>query len=197
MTLCVSGDKIGELLVTTDPTGGSSAWTLTTITPFPDQLTEAPQSGMFGVSCPTASFCAVGGALGQIFTSADALSPAPPPAPAPVKKNPKRGKKLRLRPHARIAARPLPGIEIHGRRTKVRFRFFAAGHAFVRRFVCSLDGSPLRRCSSPRSYRAGIGRHVFRVRAVGWTGLEGPQASARFKVCHPTKRGWCLGAFAP
>lgn len=91
-----------------------------------------------------------------------------------------------------IVSAPPPGVEIGGHSTKVLFRFFVRNHAQVRGFVCKLDKRPLRRCRSPKGYRVGLGRHVFRVRAIGWTGLRGPQEVRRFKVCHPTRIGSCI-----
>jgi hypothetical protein len=75
----------------------------------------------------------------------------------------------------------------------VRTFFFARKHVQVRGFVCALDGRPAKRCRSPKAYVAGIGKHVFRVRAIGWSGLKGPPAVARFEVCHPTDRSLCDG----
>jgi hypothetical protein len=63
------------------------------------------------------------------------------------------------------------------------FRFFARHRVKVDGFVCKLDRRPLKRCRSPKRYRhIGLGRHVFRVRAIGWTGLKGPAATSRFVV---------------
>jgi hypothetical protein len=46
-----------------------------------------------------------------------------------------------------------------------------------------LDKQPIRRCQSPKRYRrVPIGEHVFRVRAIGVTGLRGPIALERFQV---------------
>ncbi len=196
-TQCVLIDNNADVLTSTDPTGGPSAWTFTNVLPYPgvDAGDASETNGMFGVSCASVSFCAMAGNRGQIFTSTDPFVTPPPPA-ATGKKSPGANKKRVRKPRTTIAARPQPGVEIAGRRTKVRFRFFAAGHAFDRGFLCRLDGGPQRRCHSPKTYRVGLGRHVFRVRAIGFTGLKGPPATARFKVCHPTERGWCTGAFS-
>lgn len=78
---------------------------------------------MFGVSCPTVSFCAVATNGGRIFTSQDPFATSP----LPVKK----------------------------------------------------------------------GKHVFRVRAIGWTGLKGPPATARFRVCHPSPLPPCMKHLPP
>ena len=193
-TQCVAIDNNGDVLTSTDPTGGAGAWTFTNIAPYPlvDEHDGVESNGFFGVSCPSPSLCAIAANRGLIYTSTDPFAAAPAPA-ATGKKSPAKGQKRKKRPRAKIAAQPAPGVEIKGRKTKVRFRFFAAGHAFTRGFVCKLDGRPQRRCKSPKTYRVGLGRHVFRVRAIGWTGLKGPAASVRFTVCHPTERGLCLG----
>jgi hypothetical protein len=63
----------------------------------------------------------------------------------------------------------------------MRFRFYA--NAKVRGFLCRLDKQPIRRCQSPKRYRrVPTGRHVFRVRAIGVTGLRGPVALEHFRV---------------
>ena len=183
------------MLTTTNPGGGPSTWTFANLLPYPqlDEKDEVETNGMFGVSCASATLCAIVGNRGQLFTSTDPFSA--PPRAVPDGRKDQQNKKREPRPRTKIAAHPLPGVEIGGQKTKVRFRFFADGHAFVRGFACKLDKRPLKRCSSPKTYRVGLGKHVFRVRAIGFTGLKGPAAVARFKVCHPTKRGWCIGAF--
>lgn len=194
---CIAIDNNADVLTSTDPTGGSASWTFTNLLPFPfpDEDDGVEANGMFGVSCPSASLCAIAGAKGQIFTSSD---PFTPPPPTPSKKKHKRKKKRHgpRHPRAFIGAQPPAAIEISGRKAKVRFRFFALNHASVRGFVCTVDQRPMKRCRSPKVYRIGVGIHVFRVRAVSWAGPRGPVAYAQFKVCHPTPRGFCLGAFS-
>lgn len=194
-TQCAVIDNNGDVLTSTDPTGGPSAWTFTNIAPYPllDEDDGVQTNGFFGISCPSPSLCAISANRGLIYTSTDPFAAAPPPPATTGKKSPGKGKARIKRPRAKIAAQPPPGVEVKGRKTKVRFRFFAAGHAFTRGFVCKLDDRPLRRCKSPKSYRVGLGRHVFRVRAIGWSGLKGPAARVAFTVCHPTERGLCLG----
>lgn len=122
------------------------------------------------------------GKEGQIFVGVDPFGESA----EPIKKKASRHRKRPKRPRTTIARSPDPGTEIHGHTVKALFRFFARHHAQVRGFVCTIDKRPLRRCRSPKGYRVGLGRHVFRVRAIGWTGLKGPAARYRFKVCHPT-----------
>jgi hypothetical protein len=61
-TLCVAITANGRIAVSTDPTGGASAWPLEDI----DGLGE-----LTGVSCPTKSECLVTDSQGNIFTSAN------------------------------------------------------------------------------------------------------------------------------
>ncbi len=190
---CVVVDNNGDVLTSANPTGGPSAWTFTNVVPFSLPMTEA--NGMFGVSCPSPSLCAVA-AKGQIFTSTDPFVVPPPAARGTAKKKSKKKYKKRpKRPRVTIARAPEPGLEIDGSKVRVRALFFARKHVQVRGFACKLDGRPVKRCRSPKAYTVGIGKHVFRVRAIGWTGLRGPPEVARFEVCHPSKRGWCIGQF--
>ncbi len=61
ISLCVGSDSSGDLLASTDPTGGRSAWTLVQPTLPP----PSPDS----VSCPTVSFCLAMDATGHVITS--------------------------------------------------------------------------------------------------------------------------------
>jgi hypothetical protein len=186
---CVVVDNNSDVLTSTNPSGDPGDWTFTNVLPYPG-VDETMANAMFGVSCPTVSFCAVAANKGQIFTSEDPFVVLP----AAVKGRGKQpGKKRPKRPRTTIAAQPQPGIEISGRKVLVRFRFFARNHVQVRGFACKIDRRPAKRCQSPKHYRAGIGRHVFRVRAIGWTGLKGPPAVARFRVCHPRRLPLCGG----
>jgi len=50
-------------------------------------------------------------------------------------------------------------------------------------FVCRLDRRRQAPCSSPRAYRVGVGRHVFRVTATDAAGNTDPSPAAfRFRV---------------
>jgi len=129
---------------------------------------------------------------GTIFTSTD---PFEVTAPVPVSKDGKKknkNKKLVKRPRVQIASGPPPGVEIKTRKVTVRFRFFTRNHAFARGYLCKLDKRPTKRCRSPKPYRVGLGRHVFRVRAIGYSGLRGRIETRRFKVCRPTRYGQCV-----
>ncbi|MEX2108230.1 MAG: hypothetical protein WD827_05010 [Solirubrobacterales bacterium] len=181
LSRCVAVDNNGDVLTSTNPTGGPGDWTFENVIPYP-QVEETAANHMFGVSCPSTSLCATVVIKGQIFTSKNPF--VDPPAPVDNKGKGK-GKKRPKRPRTTIALRPFPGVEIKGHTYKARFRFFATNGAQVRGFACKLDGRPVKRCRSPKSYRVGLGTHVFRVRAIGWTGLKGPPEVTRFKVCNP------------
>ncbi|HEX5525983.1 MAG TPA: hypothetical protein VFX44_02160 [Solirubrobacterales bacterium] len=192
LSRCAVVDNNGDVITSTDPTAGPGSWSLTNVAPYPG-IEETAANGMFGVSCPTTGLCAVAGKDGQIFTSADPFTESS----EPIKKKSARHRKRPKRPRVTIARGPEPGTEIHGHATKALFRFFARHHVQVRGYVCRIDKRPLRRCRSPKGYRVGLGRHVFRVRAIGWTGLKGPAASYRFKVCHPTPYPDCITHLPP
>ena len=193
-TRCVAVDNNADVLTSTNPTGGPGDWTFTNVIPYP-LVDETQANGMFGASCPSVSFCALVGAKGQILTSNDPFVVAP----APVKATGKGKKKKRpKRPRVTIARPPLNGIEIDpGTKAPVRIFFYARKHVQVRGFACKLDGHSVKRCRSPKGYRVGVGHHVFRVRAIGWTGLEGPPEVARFRVCHPTPYPNCIRHLPP
>jgi hypothetical protein len=178
---CVAVDNNGSVLTSTNPTGGASAWTFTNVIPYPG-VDDTIANAMFGVSCPTVSLCAVAVKGGRIFTSEDPFAESTEPV---KKKKGKRSRKRPKRPRTTIARAPMPTNSFAGRKYPARFRFFARKHVQVRGFVCKIDRRPLKRCRPPKDYLVGFGKHVFRVRAIGWTGLKGPVAVARFRVCRP------------
>ena len=124
---------------------------------------------MWGLSCPTASFCGISAARGKIITVEDPFSADP----ATGRK--KKRRRAPKRPKTTIALAPEPANRTSGGVFKARFRFFANGR--VRRFVCRIDRRKARSCHSPKLYRLGAGKHIFRVRAIGITGLKGPIAT--------------------
>lgn len=186
---CVAVDNNGDVLTSANPAGGAADWTFTNLLPYPGADGGAANH-LFGVSCPSTSLCAASGNEGRLLVSGNPFDASPREAPrgAAAKKRKRRPK----RPRTEIAAGPAPAIEMAGRSLPVRFRFFARKRVQVRGFLCKLDRRPLRRCRSPKIYRVGLGRHVFRVRAIGWTGLRGPAEVARFRVCRPTPYPNCL-----
>lgn len=189
---CVAVDNNSDVLTSTNPGGGPGDWTFTNILPYPG-IEETQLNGTFGVSCPSINFCAIAGADGQIFTSTDPFVETQPTRKTTGKKQKKRHRKRPKRPRTTIARAPTNGLEIESKRVRVQTYFFARHRVQVRGFACGLDGRPLKRCRSPKSYRVGVGKHVIRVRAIGWTGLRGPAEVAQFEVCHPTFPPNCQG----
>jgi hypothetical protein len=188
--LCLAVDNNGDVLSSTDPDGGAGDWTFTNIVPFP-LVDETQLNAFWGVSCPSRGFCAISAMAGTVFTSTNPFEvSAPVPVAKPGKKATKR--KLVKRPRVQIGSGPPPGVEIKTRKVTVRFRFFARNHAFTRGYLCKLDKHPTKRCRSPKAYRVGLGRHVFRVRAIGYSGLRGRMETRRFRVCRPTRYGNCV-----
>jgi len=188
-SLCLAVDNNGDVLTSTDPDGGAGDWTFKNIVPYPF-VDETQLNAFFGASCPSAGFCAISTNAANVYTS---TNPFEVSAPVPVRKDSKKTKKkLVKRPRVFIASGPPPGVEIRTRKVTVRFRFFARNHAFVRGYLCKLDKRSFRRCRSPKPYRVGLGRHVFRVRAIGFSGLRGRVETRRFKVCRPTEYGYCM-----
>ncbi|HMC49480.1 MAG TPA: hypothetical protein VKH20_02460 [Solirubrobacterales bacterium] len=182
LSRCVAVDNNADVLTSTDPAGGSGAWTFTNLIPYTQIEGTRASNAMWGVSCPSISFCAIAAGDGQVFTSED-------PFAETVEKQASKNRKIRRkgpkRPRTILAKRPSPMIELDRRKLTILFRFFAANHASVRGFTCRIDGRPLKRCRSPKAYRVGLGRHHFRVRAIGWSGLKGPVTTAAFRVCRP------------
>jgi hypothetical protein len=69
-----------------------------------------------------------------------------------------------------------PTGTIHAPRATFRFNASVGGSTFQ----CRLDGQPFRVCGSPKTYKGlAEGRHVFRVRAIGPTGLVDPTPGVR------------------
>ncbi|MFL5833365.1 MAG: hypothetical protein ACJ76B_05230 [Solirubrobacterales bacterium] len=191
LSLCLATDNNGDVLTSTDPDGGPGDWTFKNIVPFPF-VDETQLNAFWGASCPSRSFCAISAMAGTVFTSANPFEvSALVPTAKPGKKT-KKNKKLVKRPRVQIASGPPPGVETKARKVTVHFRFFARNHAFVRGYLCKLDKRSFKRCHSPKPYRVGLGRHVFRVRAIGYSGLRGRVETRRFKVCRPTEFGNCM-----
>jgi hypothetical protein len=174
---CVAVDNNGDVITSTDPTGGSGSWSRTKLIPYvqPTSELDKPLNGLFGVSCPLSSFCALVAADGQIFTNTDPFA-----EPAGPSNNSGRRKKVK-RPKVTIAKLHLPSRrELREHRARAIARFYAKGA--VRRFECKVDRRHFHRCHSPNRFRIGKGTHALRIRAVGMTGLRGPTAVKRFWI---------------
>jgi hypothetical protein len=178
---CVAVDDNGDVLTSTDPAGGAAAWSFANVVPF----TTEEGNALLAASCPSASLCAVTGSLGQIFTNS-----APFAKTAMSETTPRRRRKKR--PTVKIASLLTPfRRQLEDHRGKVLIRFYSRDGA--RGFLCKLDHHGFRPCRSPMHYPVGVGHrvaahHVFRVRAIGFTGLEGPVTVERFTIyplCSP------------
>ncbi len=169
---CAAFDDNADAIVSTDPFAGSPTWSVTSVIPYEG---GTKYNGTWGVSCPSPSLCVVGGAYDQIITSTDPFEAeaTPPKAPEGV-----RPRKI-IHPRVRITARP-PFVRVSPNGTRVHFRFHSVGKAS--RFECHLSGHRRSRCRSPKSYRVGPGRYIFRVVAIGLTGAKGPPARWEFWV---------------
>ncbi|MBS1893814.1 MAG: hypothetical protein JST59_21150, partial [Actinobacteria bacterium] len=65
------------------------------------------------------------------------------------------------------------------RRVKIRFSASEAGSTFR----CKLDNRKWQSCRSPyMTPKLALGRHVFKLKAVGTTGLVGKPATKSFRV---------------
>ena len=60
--LCAALDSAGDVVTSTDPTGGSGSWTLSDVD---------GESHMTGISCPSAELCVAGDSAGNVLTSTD------------------------------------------------------------------------------------------------------------------------------
>jgi hypothetical protein len=178
---CVAVDNNGSVTVSRNPTGGANDWDRVNVLPYvPTTALEMPWNGMFGVSCPSTSLCAIAAAEGTVVTSTDPFAGAGTT-----------GKKRRRARHPKRPRTIIAKVDDWRHRTgkqriRVRFRFYARSR--VRGFLCRLDGRRYRRCRSPRHFWIAKGRHVFRVRAIGPTGLRGPVAKRHFKLHPPPRR---------
>jgi len=172
---CLAVDNNGDVLTSTDPAGGAEAWSFRNVLPYvPKPEYEPSLNGMFAVSCPSTELCAIAAADGTVLTSTDPFAETPAPSGT---RRVRRAKRPRT-----ILARVDRGSRVKTDKSKLRmlFRFYSKGRP--RKFLCKRDNSAWNACRSPSRYWVGHGRHVFRVRAVGYTGLKGPIASDRFRV---------------
>ncbi len=165
---CVATTDDGAAFASTNPLGGSSAWSAAQF-----EGGRSPD-GLFAVSCPSEALCVAGGGFGQIASSTNPFE-APTTPPPPPMSRPKRPRTLLLgRHHRRLR---LKG----GRKTiGVRFQFTANG-AFSG-FRCRLDGGRPRSCRSPKAFQLSRGKHVFSVQALGPGGADRTPEAARVEI---------------
>lgn len=175
---CAAVDNNGDVSVSTNPTGPVGSWSATNLIPFPPGGSQGlPFNAFFGVSCPSADFCAAVGSRGMIFTSGN-----------PFDVEAARGGKGRAgpkRPRMKILHSDnfVRQSRTKGSGSRVTFRLRPYGS--VRGFICSLDGRRFHRCRSPLRVYAKVGPHLLRARAIGVTGLKGPVAKDRFAIRRP------------
>ena len=74
-------DDNGDVLSSTDPSGGAGAWHLENLIPYPLHLEEGqpPQNSLRSASCASASLCALVGSESRIFTSTEPVLSARQP----------------------------------------------------------------------------------------------------------------------
>lgn len=75
-SLCVAVDYAGNVLTSTNPTGGASAWTVAAVDPVNRDL--------MALSCPTTTFCAAIDFAGNVLTSTNPTGGAAAWHPAPI-----------------------------------------------------------------------------------------------------------------
>lgn len=71
---CLMVDNNGDAPTATDPLGGTAAWTVQNLIPFSTE--PLIHNALFSASCPSSSFCAIGG-TGEVLTSVNPGAPRP------------------------------------------------------------------------------------------------------------------------
>lgn len=176
---CLAVDNNGDVLTSTNPTAGPGFWESENLIPFPDpEIGKAPRNALFGASCSSASFCALVGSDGHIFTSTDPFSAAD---------KPRTRRKAVPRPRTTLIFTDDFGAYTPTRRHRVHASFRFYSRSPISGFECKRGRTRYRRCRSPLRYWVPRGRHVLRVRAIGPTGLRGPAAIKRFRVTKPVR----------
>jgi hypothetical protein len=162
---CAAVNNNFDVIASTNPGGPPSDWTFTNAVPY------TGANGAFGISCPTVSLCVAVGTHYLIATSTDPFGDGPAAA----------GKKSGLRrPTVKLTHHPRHKIRTAKKRVGVRFRFREIGADVG--FLCKLDRQKFRPCTSPRTYRVGIGGHAFRVKANDPGGPDQTVTTFRFRV---------------
>jgi hypothetical protein len=192
---CAAVDNNGDVTATGNALDPNAGWSFQNLIPYrePASQVELPNNGLFSISCAGPEFCAAVGSGGSVFTSADpfAATAAPTTSTSTAGGKSEKGGRAATRPRTKLARVDHRHTKIRGKWARVRFRFHAVGAA--RGFECRLDRRHFRRCHSPKLYRRiGGGDHIFRVRAIGPTGLRGPVAKERV-VVETTARGVAKG----
>lgn len=178
-----SDSSPGELEEFLASAGGQEdgKWSVAYPTPLPiGTPIGVSQTGFHGTSELTlASTIATGGVGGAIGGSVQQELPSAPPGEASCANASESGCSSATQiPDTRIVTGP----SRQQPRTIATFKFVTPLPGS--RMQCSLDGKPFYKCKSPKTY-TGLepGKHVFRVRAVGPTGLiDTTPAEKRFSV---------------
>jgi hypothetical protein len=183
---CLIVDDNGDALTSSEPLSGTSSWTVQNLIPY--SIEPPIPNARFSASCLSGAFCAIG-ATGQVFTSTNPTDPPPAPVKPIAKSGSGKSGKHKVRPkRPRVILIPGQAAEVPapGGKALLQFRFHVKPKFQIRGYVCSFGGGKMRPCKSPQRHQVGVGHYVFRVRAVGWTGLKGREASARVQVCRQT-----------
>lgn len=179
---CAAVDNNSDVIVSTDPTGGSGAWSFKNVLPFqgPGKAGEPLNAnGMFAISCASTSLCVTAGQEYRLLVSTD------PFVPDKLKDAAGSGSK---RPRVVITKHPAKRTDARKGGVPVTFRFRAVG-AKARGFRCKLTGGRYRPCSSPKRYELGDGKRVFKVRAIAAEGRRlGPVETFHFRIGKLTER---------
>ena len=115
------------------------------------------------------------GTASQTFLITESTPPpgTPPPGGMPPPDS--------VAPQTKITDRPTNKVRMEKRKAAVQFGFLSNEGGAT--FECKLDKKPWTPCSSPKSYRARLGRHTFRVHAIDAAGNVDPTPDRdRFKV---------------
>ena len=89
-------------------------------------------------------------------------------------------------PETTLVKTPKKTVRTAKRKAKVSFAFFSA--AAVATFECSIDGKAFAACTSPKRFKAKIGKHTFAVRAVAAGMTDATPATYQFKIKKKKRR---------
>jgi fibronectin-binding autotransporter adhesin len=89
-------------------------------------------------------------------------------------------------PDTVLGAHPKPKVKTKKGKAKVKFTFSASIAGAT--FQCKIDKGAFAPCSSPKSFKAKVGKHTFSVRAIASGVADPTPASFSFKVMKKKKR---------
>jgi len=161
---CLATTYNGEVFAAGSP---AAAW-------VPGRFPGQPASGLFDVSCPSFDLCVAVGESSQVASSTDPFAvPAQAPPAEPARPP---------RPRTVIFGKHFRRLRLKGGKRKAGIRFHFTANGRFTGFQCKLDSQPFRRCNDAKSYALGLGRHVFKVRAVGPGGVDRSPGMIRVRV---------------